>query len=168
MDNFISDSMRTESSLFNKLVDKQGKQYDHTRLIHAQMGMQTETAEFTDALKKSIFYGRPLDTTNLKEELGDLMWYMAIAMDELGTDFQTESDRVIAKLKARYPEKFTTDNAEHRNLANERIILESNEKMTAGKTKTGCPKDEHGKLMKPANFPESQPKLQELLDARIN
>ena len=40
--------------------------------------------------------------------------------------------------------------------------------MDANSAKTGCPKDEYGKLMKPANFPEPQPKLQELLDARIN
>lgn len=126
MNNFISDSMRTESSLFNQLVDEQGKMYAHKRLIHAQMGMQTETAEFTDALKKSLFYGKVLDITNLKEELGDLLWYVAIAMDELDTDFETEMTRVINKLKARYPEKFTVDHAEHRDLVNERIVLESN------------------------------------------
>ena len=128
MNNFISDSMRTESSLFNQLIDEQGKTYDHKRLIHAQMGMQTETAEFTDALKKSLFYGKVLDVTNLKEELGDLLWYVAIAMDELGTDFETEMTRVINKLKVRYPEKFTINHAEYRDLANERIVLESNYK----------------------------------------
>lgn len=124
MNNFISDSMRTESSLFNQLVDEQGKTYEHKRLIHAQMGMQTETAEFTDALKKSLFYGKVLDVTNLKEELGDLLWYVAIAMEELGTDFETEMTRVINKLKARYPEKFTTNNAINRDLETERTILE--------------------------------------------
>ena len=86
--------------------------------------MQTETAEFTDALKKSLFYGKPLDTVNLKEELGDLLWYVALAMDELGTDFETEMARVIAKLEARYPEKFTTDKALNRDLDTERAILE--------------------------------------------
>ena len=40
--------------------------------------------------------------------------------------------------------------------------------MDANRAKTGCPKDEHGKLMKPSNFPEPQPSLQELLDARAN
>lgn len=124
MNEFIKNSIRTESSLFNKLIDSKGKEYSQARLLHAQMGMQTEVAEFADALKKSLFYGKPLDVVNLKEELGDLMWYMAIAMDELDTNFTTESDRVINKLKVRYPDKFTEANAENRNLALERSILE--------------------------------------------
>lgn len=124
MKQFIQDSMRTESSLFNKLIDNNGKEYNQARLIHAQMGMQTEVAEFADALKKSLFYGKPLDIVNLKEELGDLMWYMAIAMDELDTNFTKEGDRVINKLKTRYPDKFTVDKAENRNLELERAILE--------------------------------------------
>ena len=121
---FISSSMRTESSEFNMLVDKDTNMYKRERLVHAAMGMQTETAEFTDALKKSLFYGKVLDVTNLKEELGDLLWYVAIAMDELGTDFDAEAERVINKLKVRYPEKFTKDAAENRDLNAERQELE--------------------------------------------
>ena len=89
------------------------------------MGMQTETAEFTDALKKAIFYGKTLDVVNLKEELGDLLWYVSQAMDELDTTYEIEMSRVIRKLKARYPEKFTEENAENRNLTKEREILEA-------------------------------------------
>lgn len=36
----------------------------------------------------------------------------------------------------------------------------------ANKAKLGCPRDEHGKLMKPADFPNPEPLLQELLDER--
>lgn len=122
--NFISSCMRTESSEFNMLVDNDANMYKRERLVHASMGMQTETAEFTDALKKSLFYGKPLDVTNLKEELGDLLWYVAIAMDELDTDFETEMERVINKLKVRYPEKFTREAAEDRDLDAERQELE--------------------------------------------
>lgn len=125
MKTFIEDSMRTESSEFNMLVDKDTNMYKRERLVHAAFGMQTETAEFTDALKKSLFYGKVLDVTNLKEELGDLLWYVAIAMDELDTDFETEMQRVINKLKIRYPEKFTREAAEDRDLDAERKSLES-------------------------------------------
>lgn len=124
MSDFITDALRTESSIFNKLHDLE-KEYSTSRLVHAAFGMQTETAEFTDALKKSLFYGKPLDTVNLKEELGDLLWYVALAMDELGTDFETEMTRVITKLKTRYPDKFTADKALNRDLEVERQVLES-------------------------------------------
>lgn len=124
MSDFITDALRTESSIFNKLHELE-KEYSTSRLVHAAFGMQTETAEFTDALKKSLFYGKPLDTVNLKEELGDLLWYVALAMDELGTDFETEMTRVITKLKTRYPDKFTADKALNRDLEVERQVLES-------------------------------------------
>ena len=124
MRNFIEDCLRTESTRFCNLEDGEGKDYNKERLIHACMGMQTETAEFTDALKKSLFYGKTLDTVNLKEELGDLLWYVSIAMDELGTTYEAEMQRVINKLKLRYPEKFTEEDATNRDLFAERKLLE--------------------------------------------
>lgn len=38
--------------------------------------------------------------------------------------------------------------------------------MDANQAKTGCPKDAEGKLMKPSDFPNPEPRLQELLDSR--
>jgi len=93
-------------------------------LLHASMGLSTEAAEFTDALKKHVFYGKKLDTTNLKEELGDLLWYVAIALEALDTDFGSVMQTNIDKLSARYPDKFTEELAENRDLAKERKILE--------------------------------------------
>ena len=113
---YIKQAKRSESSQ----VFLEGKE----RLLHAGMGIATEAGEFLDALKKSIFYGKELDRVNLKEELGDLLWYIAIAMDELGTDFEREMERNIEKLRARYPEKFTKEKALERDLEKEREILE--------------------------------------------
>lgn len=117
MSKFVKDCLRTESTMFNI---KPGTD----RLLHAAMGMQTECAEFTDQLKKHVFYGKPLDVTNLKEEIGDLLWYLSLAMDELKTDFPQEQNRVINKLKVRYPSKFSSENALTRNLSDERRELE--------------------------------------------
>lgn len=126
MNDFIKNCIRTESTKFCNLEDGEGKDYNKERLIHAAMGMQTESAEFTDALKKAIFYGKTLDVPNLKEELGDLLWYVSIAMDELGTSYEQEMARVNKKLKERYHEKFTTEKAINRDLQKERKILEEN------------------------------------------
>lgn len=129
MNNFREDVLRTESSKFElnengNLTDKDGKEYNPLRLLHAAMGMQTEVAEFTDALKKSLFYGKPLDVVNLKEEIGDALWYIEVALDVLESTTEEEQARVINKLKARYPEKFTTEAALNRDLVKERQILE--------------------------------------------
>jgi NTP pyrophosphatase (non-canonical NTP hydrolase) len=93
-------------------------------LLHASLGLVTESAEFQDMLKKHIFYGKPLDEVNLKEEIGDILWYCAIALEALGTDFESVMQTNINKLKARYPQKFTEDNAINRDLKTERSILE--------------------------------------------
>lgn len=116
MKDYIENAIKTESETF----EAKGKE----RLLHAGIGMATETGEFLDALKKSIYYGKELDRINLKEELGDLLWYIAVAMDELDTDFDTEMRRNIEKLKARYGERFSEHSAENRDLKVERDILE--------------------------------------------
>ncbi len=97
----------------------------HTvRLLHAAMGLCTEAGEFMDMLKKHILYGKPLDEVNLKEELGDKLWYTALALDELKSTFDAVMETNIEKLRARYPNKFTESDALNRNLDKERKILE--------------------------------------------
>lgn len=112
---FIKDAIRTESPNFHQ---------PNPRVLHAAIGCVTESGEMLDALKKQMYYGRELDVVNVKEEAADLLWYLAILFDELGTDFETEQTRVIAKLKARFPEKFTEQKAFDRDLETERKILE--------------------------------------------
>lgn len=118
MDNktFTQKALRTETSDF--------KNPPNPRILHAAIGLCTESGELIDALKKSTFYGRELDVVNVKEEAGDILWYLAILFDELGTDFETEMSRVIEKLEARFPEKFTEEAAYNRDLETERKILE--------------------------------------------
>lgn len=47
-------------------------------LLHAQMGIMTECGELADQIKRHLFYGTELDIVNIKEEIGDIMWYIAI------------------------------------------------------------------------------------------
>ena len=83
-------------------------------LLHAGIGMCTETGEFQDALKKHIFYGQPLDILNLKEELSDVMWYVALGAEAAGTSIENLMIGVINKLKARYPDSFSEEYAAKR------------------------------------------------------
>lgn len=92
--------------------------------LHMVMGMQTESAEIADAYKKHIAYGKNLDLVNVKEEIGDLLWYLANLANLHGWDLRDIMDTNIKKLEARYPEKFNNDNAVNRDLEKERIILE--------------------------------------------
>jgi NTP pyrophosphatase (non-canonical NTP hydrolase) len=75
-------------------------------LEHMVYGLMTESAEILDALKKHKFYGRELDTRNLKEECGDLMWYLYQLLDVLDYNPDDCREDNIIKLAKRYPEKF--------------------------------------------------------------
>ena len=117
---YLNKSERTAKSF------PDGKHFDGLLidLLHAGMGMDTESAEFTDMLKKHIFYNKPLDITNLKEELGDLCWYVALALRTLETTFEEIMHTNISKLEIRYPEKFSEHHALNRDLETERKTLE--------------------------------------------
>lgn len=119
---YMAGALLTESKDYIQIMPRL---VANTRLIHAVFGMLTETGEFADNLKAHIFYGKPLDPVNLKEEIGDLFWYVAIALDELGeTSFAPELVANTAKLAKRYGSKFDADKAVKRNLMAERKILE--------------------------------------------
>lgn len=94
--------------------------------MHMVLGMQTEVAEIADVYKKHIAYKKELDLVNVKEELGDVLWYIANLCNFYGWDLRDILDTNINKLKIRYPEKFTTENALNRNLIKERATLENN------------------------------------------
>jgi NTP pyrophosphatase (non-canonical NTP hydrolase) len=92
--------------------------------LHMVLGMQTEAAEIADVYKKHIAYKKELDLVNVKEEIGDLCWYIANMCNMHGWDLREILDTNIAKLEARYPEKFTEEQAINRNLNAERQVLE--------------------------------------------
>lgn len=96
------------------------------RLLHAGLGIATESSEYLDALDSHIFTGHDLDEVNLLEECGDNFWYNSIVFNTLGEEsFKNVMDKIIAKLKARYGEKFSESAAINRNLDAEREILEN-------------------------------------------
>jgi hypothetical protein len=45
------------------------------RVMHAAVGIAGEVGELLDCLKKTWIYGKPLDYPNLREEIGDVMFY---------------------------------------------------------------------------------------------
>jgi hypothetical protein len=95
------------------------------RIFHGILGMATEAGELMQILVKAI-EGTPIDNVNLQEEMNDSNWYQAILHDDTGLVWEEGLALNIAKLKARFPEKFTEENAEIRDLDKERKILEGN------------------------------------------
>lgn len=128
-ENYVENVLRTESPVTPEMIERISNP-DTIRLIHGAMGLITESAEFMDALKKHIFYGKPLDFTNLLEECSDTYWYTGVIIDVLRTTINEVMTMNIEKLKLRYPEKFSEHHAEHRNLEAERELLENHSNNT--------------------------------------
>lgn len=71
-------------------------------------------ADFIDLLKKEIYYGKranPVDQTVL---LGDMIASLRSDCEADGTTLETVMEQNIAKLKVRYPDKFTEERAINR------------------------------------------------------
>lgn len=95
-----------------------------TDLLHCAIGASTESGEMLDAFKKHIFYGTPLDVVNVGEEIADQLWYLTNLCRLLDLDPEKLMDNNIAKLRIRFPEKFTSEKATNRDLKSERSELE--------------------------------------------
>lgn len=112
-----------ESRDFNEII----KRIDlkAIRMLHASLGLATETGELVDQVKKHLFYGKALDIVNIKEELGDLMWYINVMLDVFGWTIEEIMQTNHDKLIKRYGDSFSEEKANVRNLKEEREILEN-------------------------------------------
>lgn len=124
MKNYTELALRTELKDYDKVKDRYTTKI--ARLTHAVTGICTESGEFLDMLKKHVNYGKPFDKVNAVEEIGDILWYIAIACDELDISLEAVMYMNIEKLKTRYPEKYTDEKAINRDVDKERNVLEFN------------------------------------------
>lgn len=95
-----------------------------SRTLHGVLGLVTESAELADALKKRLAYDKPLDRTNIVEELGDIEWYMQVIRDANGISREEVIEANVRKLESRYPGGWTQERAIERDLDAERAALE--------------------------------------------
>ncbi len=104
----------------------EGKKLDPGTLdnYHMIFGMETEVGELMDVFKRNLAYHKPIDWVNVSEELADILWYVVNFARLNNIDLEKAMQNNIDKLKIRYPDKFTADNALNRNLDEERKELE--------------------------------------------
>lgn len=127
LQNAINDLNAVATSLCSEQPEEQYNSIlnINPRILHGIVGVATESGELIENVIKQL-NNKSIDNINIAEEIGDVCWYQAILVDALGADWDQILERNLAKLKKRYPEKFTTDNAINRNVDEERKILESN------------------------------------------
>lgn len=83
-------------------------------ILTCALGLAGETGEIVELVKKHLFHGHELPEHKLKDELGDILWYVAVGAHGLKTDLDYLMHYNIQKLKARYPEGFDSNRSINR------------------------------------------------------
>lgn len=90
---------------------------DTANLVHAALGLASEVGEFVSEVKRIDIYEKIPDSAmlaHMQEEVGDILWYVALAASALHCSMGNLAQRNIDKLALRYPEKYTDILAESR------------------------------------------------------
>ena len=117
---FVDHTTSMESKDYVALVDRLWAIEDTAnlpRLLTAVIGMQSETGEFAEIVKKCIFQGKDLDDASkyhLMRELGDIIWYWSQGVMSLGFNPTDVIKENINKLEKRYPNGFEAFRSENR------------------------------------------------------
>jgi NTP pyrophosphatase (non-canonical NTP hydrolase) len=77
------------------------------RLLDAGAGLAEEAAEVLGLIRKRVFQQREVGDARLIEELGDVLWCLAITADTLGLSLSEIAEANQAKLVARHPDGFS-------------------------------------------------------------
>lgn len=94
----------------------------HPDDVHAILGMESEVSEITDAIISSEFTDEER-RAKIIDESGDFLWYLALLFKRHGITFEEVFDGNIAKLKKRYPGKFSVEAAVNRDLEVEAAVF---------------------------------------------
>ena len=117
---FVDHTTSVESKDYVALLDRMWVLEDSAnlpRLLTAVIGMQSETGEFAEIVKKCIFQGKELTDDvkfHLMRELGDIIWYWSQGVMSLGYSPTEVIQENINKLEKRYPNGFETIRSEVR------------------------------------------------------
>jgi len=84
------------------------------KLTLGALGLAGESGEVVDRVKKMLYQGHRLDALGLLEELGDVLWYIALMCNALGWTLDDALDLNVTKLRKRYPNGFESERSINR------------------------------------------------------
>jgi NTP pyrophosphatase (non-canonical NTP hydrolase) len=101
---YVNETERTAGA-FNDETDE---------LLAWTVGLTGEAGELLNAVKKIVWHGHRTDPEALGLELGDVLFYYARILNNLGLTLEEVMDANIAKLRARYPDGFDPERSRNR------------------------------------------------------
>lgn len=110
----VHDRYLSSAKLIAGLSEGVGEKTALMLLTHAAIGLSGEAGELCSLVQKAAWYGNPITVGQLKEELGDALWYVCEACTALGLELGDVMAHNVAKLRRRYPEGFSEQAAVER------------------------------------------------------
>lgn len=86
---------------------------DRHQLMNCALGLG-ESGEVQNLVKKHVFQGHNLDTWQIIDELGDILFYVAMTAEVLGVPLNEIAGRNVDKLAKRYPNGFEEERSKNR------------------------------------------------------
>ena len=120
-----SDPSKSQIDFVDALMIMEEQGAVPSRLLTAALGLNGEASEFSELIKKCIFQGKEYDDTTknkLKDELSDVMWYIAQGCIALDISIEELIDINMAKLKDRYPTGFDKGRSNARYMGKKEIM----------------------------------------------
>lgn len=78
------------------------------------LGLMSEVGELAGHFKHVLYHDWKLDRENVKEELGDALWYLTALTSVMGFSLDEIMKFNIEKLKERYPDGFSSEKSINR------------------------------------------------------
>jgi len=84
------------------------------RVAMGSMGLSGETGEIVDYLKKGLFHGHDIAPDKVRDELGDVLWYLTFLGNLFELSLEEIAQENLGKLRRRYPEGFDPEKSKGR------------------------------------------------------
>src|SRR5829696_6403422 len=75
------------------------------RMIDAAAGLAEEAGEVLSIVRKHLYQGRELDREKLENELGDVLWCLAMTAKAAGVSLEKIASSNLKKLEQRHPDR---------------------------------------------------------------
>jgi len=100
-------------SEYQALAQTTSGAYGDGQSIHRQalssLALAGEVGELCNLVKKKVAHGHDIPVSEIADELGDVLWYVAEVAEAHGLALQDVAKDNIEKLRARYPKGFSSE-----------------------------------------------------------
>lgn len=99
----------SELYIYPAFVAHLAKQHptDEQNFLHGAIGVSKEAGELLDNAYRYWNYNKPFDRDNVIEECGDILFYLQMHLNFIGSSIEEAISTNVEKLKKRYPEGYS-------------------------------------------------------------